>query len=100
MSLFILINDVVSIYMLVYVDDIIIFGSSQAAIDKLIRALALSFPIKDLGQLKYFLGIEVLHNSGGITLLQRKYASDLLHRMNMENCKGVSTPMLLTDKLD
>ncbi|KAI3509338.1 hypothetical protein L1887_24546 [Cichorium endivia] len=85
--------------MLVYVDDIIIVGSSQQAVDKLIHALSSSFPIKDLGRLNYFLGVEVVHNSGGITLMQHKYASDLLHRANMMNCKSVSTPMSVTDKL-
>lgn len=99
MSLFILHNDVVSLYMLVYVDDIVIVGSSQTAVDRLIRALSSSFPIKDLGRMKCFLGIEVFHNSGGITLVQQKYASDLLRRANMKNCKGVSSPMLVTDKL-
>ncbi|GJX93320.1 retrotransposon protein, putative, ty1-copia subclass [Tanacetum coccineum] len=80
-----------TIYMLVYVDDIVIVGSSQSVVDRLIHNLSSSFPIKDLGRLNYFLGIEVAHNSGGITLLQHKYASDLLHRVHMENCKSVST---------
>ncbi|GJV76185.1 putative ribonuclease H-like domain-containing protein, partial [Tanacetum coccineum] len=99
MSLFILHNDAISIYILLYVDDIVNVGSSQTAVDRLIHALSSSFPIKDLRRLNYFLGIEVLHNSGGITLVQQKYASDLLRHTNMENCKGVSTPMLVTDKL-
>lgn len=87
------------IYMLVYVDDIVIVGSSKEIVDHLVRKLSLSFPIKDLGRLNYFLGIEVNHNSGGVTLLQHKYALDLVHRAHMENCKSVSTPMSLTDKL-
>lgn len=52
-----------------------------------------------MADLIIFLGIEVSHNSGGITLLQHKYGSDLLHRVHMENCKSVSTPMSVTDKL-
>ena len=85
-SLFIFHHGGILIYMLVYVDDIVITGSSKSAIDKLVQALACSFPIKDLGRLSYFLGLEVIHNSGGITLLQHKYAIDLLHRAHMENC--------------
>lgn len=54
------------IYMLVYVDDIVITGSSQATVNRLICVLSTSFPIKDLGQLRYFLGLEVLYNPGGI----------------------------------
>ncbi|GKA17967.1 retrotransposon protein, putative, ty1-copia subclass [Tanacetum coccineum] len=98
-SLFLFHHGNITIYMLVYVDDIVIVGSSQSVVDRLIHNLSSSFPIKDLGRLNYFLGIEVAHNSGGITLLQHKYASDLLHRVHMENCKSVSTPMSVTDKL-
>ena len=47
----------VQIYMLVYVDDIAIAGSSPRAVDGLVHALAASFPIKDLGPLEYFLGL-------------------------------------------
>ncbi|GJZ97873.1 hypothetical protein Tco_0670326 [Tanacetum coccineum] len=43
--------------------------------------------------------IEVAHKSWGITLLQHKHASDLLHRVHMENCKSVSTLMSVTNKL-
>lgn len=53
---------VTTIYMLAYVDDIVIVGSSQHAIDKLIGTVFASFLIKDLGRLNYFLWIEVLHN--------------------------------------
>ena len=47
------------IYMLVYVDDIVIAGSTSAVVDRLVQSLSDSFPIKDLGQLEYFLGLEV-----------------------------------------
>lgn len=52
--------------MLVYVDDIVITCSSQKVVDNLIRALSSLFPIKDLGRLHYFLGIEVVRHSGGL----------------------------------
>ncbi|XP_071678159.1 uncharacterized mitochondrial protein AtMg00810-like [Lolium perenne] len=60
---------------------------------------AISFPIKDLGRLGYFLGIEATYNSGGMILSQHKYALDLLHRSHMENCNSISTPMSAIDKL-
>lgn len=85
--------------MLVYVDDIVIACSSQLLVDRLVHCLSSSFPIKDLGRLTYFLGIEAAHNSRGITLMQRKYALDLLHQTHMENCKSISTLMSVTDKL-
>jgi histone deacetylase 1/2 len=97
--LFILHQGAVQIHVLVYVDDIIIAGSSSSVVDALLRQLSAAFPLKDLGRLNYFLGIEVTHNSGGIVLSQHKYAIDLLQRGLMENCKSVSTPMSITDKL-
>jgi hypothetical protein len=51
--------------MLVYIDDIVIAGSTPGAVDGLVRALSASFPIKDLGVLEYFLGLEASYNSGG-----------------------------------
>jgi histone deacetylase 1/2 len=92
-SLFIFCRDGVTIYMLVYVDDIVIASSTTAAAEYLLHQLHRSFPVKDLGPLHYFLGVEVTRNSGGIALSQHKYSLDLLHRTNMENCKAVITPM-------
>jgi hypothetical protein len=50
--------------MLVYVDDIVIVGSTPAAIDHLVRSLSDTFPINDLGLLEYFLGLGASYNSG------------------------------------
>jgi histone deacetylase 1/2 len=67
-SLFIFRRRDLTIYMLVYVDDIVIASSSQVACDRLLRQLSLTFPVKDLGPLQFFLGIEAVRNSGGMTL--------------------------------
>jgi histone deacetylase 1/2 len=85
--------------MLIYVDDIVIAGSTPGVVDRLVRSLSDSFPIKDLGLLDYFLGLEASFNSGGMTVTQRKYALDLLHRVNMENCIPTSTPLVPSEKL-
>jgi hypothetical protein len=69
----------VAIFLLVYVDDIIVASSSQEAVDAMLKDLRSDFALKDLGQLHYFLGIEVQHISNGIHLSQGKYASDMLH---------------------
>jgi hypothetical protein len=50
--------------MLVYVDDIVIAGSTPAVVEGLVRSLSDTFPIKDLGTLEYFLGLEASYNSG------------------------------------
>jgi histone deacetylase 1/2 len=52
-----------------------------------------------MGKLDYFLRLEAAYTSGGMTLRQRKYALDLLHRVNMENCNPTSTPMSATEHL-
>jgi histone deacetylase 1/2 len=74
------------IFLLVYVDDIIV-------------DLPADFALKDLGELHYFLGIEVKKARDGILLTQQKYTSDLLHRVGMRNCKPMNTLMSSTDKL-
>ena len=63
---------------LVYVDDIIIASSCNKATDLLKAALQCSFKLRDLGTLRYFLGLEIARSSAGITLCQRKYILDLL----------------------
>ncbi|GAU30708.1 hypothetical protein TSUD_39320 [Trifolium subterraneum] len=81
-------------YVLVYVDDILITGSSSQLIQDLIHKLHIKFALKKLGEVDYFLGIQVHHNNtGDITLHQSKYIKDLLSRTNMEHCKPIGSPM-------
>ena len=56
------------IFLIVYVDDIIITGDDKKGIDDLKRYLQNSFQTKDLGKLRYFLGIEVERFKEGISL--------------------------------
>jgi histone deacetylase 1/2 len=85
--------------MLIYVDDIVVVSSSEKAVDALLHDLGMDFALKDLGELHYFLGIEVQKVHDGVILSQEKYAHDLLHRVNMYACKTVDTPLSVTDKL-
>jgi histone deacetylase 1/2 len=67
-SLFILRKPNITLYLLVYVDDIIVVSSSTAVADRLVHQLGTSFPLKDLGPLHYFLGVEVhTHGRGSLT---------------------------------
>jgi len=76
----------------VYVDDIIIVVSSASqAVDALLTDLRDDFALKDLGSLHYFLGIEVSANEDDLLLTQSKYASDLIHRAGLTDCKAVAT---------
>ncbi|CAM8908569.1 unnamed protein product [Rhodiola kirilowii] len=85
--------------LLVYVDDIVIIGTSATLIDDVKAFIHSTFRIKDLGQLKYFLGIEVARSNEGIFINQRKYAMDLLSEAGLLACKPNSTPMDIKQKL-
>ncbi|KAK3005742.1 hypothetical protein RJ639_017145 [Escallonia herrerae] len=78
---------------LIYVDDVLVTGTDSAKISWLKHYLDTKFHIKDLGKLKYFLGIEVAHSSDGIVLSQRKYVLDILTECGLTGCKPSSSPM-------
>ena len=80
--------------LLVYVDDMIITGNDDEEITKLQKELATEFEMKNLGGLKYFLGIEVSRSKQGIFLSQRKYVLDILTKVGMLECKLVDTPIV------
>jgi histone deacetylase 1/2 len=86
-------------FVLIYVDDIIVASSRPEGTRVLLQALKYEFALKDLGELHYFLGIEVSPISNGIVLSQGKYINDILRRTGMKNCKPANTPMSTTDKL-
>ena len=74
-------------------DDIIITGDDKEEIARLKECLGKAFEVKDLGRLKYFLGIEVARSAKGIALSQRKYTLDLLSDVGMLGCRAASTPI-------
>jgi hypothetical protein len=89
----------VTIFLLVYVDVIIIASSPQEVVSALLQDLRAEFALKDLGPLHYFLGIEVKTINDELHLSQSKYASDILKCAGMMNCKPVMTPLLISEKL-
>lgn len=84
------------VVLLVYVDDIIVTGNSVDEIEKVKLFLKSKFRIKDLGKLKYFLGIEIINIPDGVCLSQRKYTLELLHEYGLLGCKPVVTPLELS----
>jgi hypothetical protein len=98
-SLFYLQNSDVTIFILVYVDDINITSSKPQIVAALLEKLRDDFALKDLGDLHYFLGIVVNKVKDGIILSQDKYACDLLKRAGMTKCKPASTPLATGGKL-
>jgi hypothetical protein len=79
--------------LIIYVDDMIVTGNDPNEISSLQRYLASNFDMKQLGDLKYFLGIEVARSKHGIFLSQRKYVLDLLTETGMLGCKPIDTPI-------
>jgi hypothetical protein len=79
--------------LLVYVDDIVLTGNCITQILNTTSQLNKTFGIKDIGILKFFLGLEVAHSQQGITLCQRKYCLDLLTETSTLGCKPSSIPM-------
>lgn len=86
-------------FLLVYVDDVVITASTTTVIDTLIADLGSAFPMKDLGHLSYFLGVEVDHTHTGLLLSQCKYIHNLLLRSKMLHAKPISSPMATSLKL-
>ena len=68
-------------------------GSDKEELERMKRRLATEFEIKDLGALKYFLGMEFARSKEGIFVNQRKYVLDLLGDTGQLGCKLVETPI-------
>lgn len=83
----------------IYVDDMIITGNDKEEIDRLQENLATEFEMKNLGGLKYFLGIKVARSRERIFLSQRKYVLDLLSEVGLLDCKPADTPIIQNHKL-
>lgn len=85
---------------LIYVDDVIIAGDNREKIQEIKESLDKEFSIKDLGPIKFFLGIEVARTKQGMVLSQRKYTLDILEDTCMMGCRPSSFPMEQNLKLD
>ena len=73
----------------------IITGSTPSLVHTFITRLSNEFSMKDLGDLHYFLEVEVQANEKGLFLSQTKYALDLLQRASMIDAKPISTPFVV-----
>ncbi|XP_021727142.1 uncharacterized protein LOC110694270 [Chenopodium quinoa] len=98
-SLFTNTKGTVQINVLVYVDDLIISRNNSAALRAFKAYLSDYFHMKDLGTLKYLLGIEVARSSSGLFLCQRKYTLDIISEARLLGSKPASFPMEHNHKL-
>lgn len=86
------------IYLLLYVDDMIVTGNNEALIKSLLTSLNTKFRMKNMGEAHYFLGIQIHRSPERLFMNQEKYAQDLLITAGMADCSPMSTPLPL--KLD
>ncbi|MCH87512.1 LTR retrotransposon like protein, partial [Trifolium medium] len=92
-SLFTLHKGSIQVNVLIYVDDLIISGNNNTAIQTFKQYLNTCFHMKDLGTLKYFLGIEVARSPTGLFLCQRKYALDIISEAGLLGAKPAGFPL-------
>ena len=98
-SLFSLITRKKELHVLIYVDDLVLTGSSNEVVQEFKSYLSTCFHMKDLGKLKYFLGIEVARSQEGIFLSQRKYTLDILADVGFLGGRPVEFPIEQNHKL-
>lgn len=87
------------ILLCLYVDDIIYMESSIDILMEFKCNMMKTFEMTDLGELKYFLGLEVKQAEGSLFVSQKRYAEDMLRNSGMLHCKFIATPMNSNEKL-
>jgi hypothetical protein len=91
-SLYILHSSATHIFLLIYVDDIIITRSNPSIIHFLTTKLQHEFPLKNLGHLNFFNGIQASQTANGLLLCQAKFIYNLLHQIHMQDSKPAKSP--------
>lgn len=80
------------ITIIIWVDDLLIAAPSEGLIVEVKSMLSSTFKMKDLGLLKFFLGIEFLFSHDSVKMLQNRYIESVLARFNMSNCTTKDVP--------
>ncbi|XP_004966968.2 uncharacterized protein LOC101762853 [Setaria italica] len=84
----------------IYVDDIIFGGSSHVLVKKFADVMSKEFEMSMMGELKFFLGLQIKQTSEGTFVHQGKYTKDVLQKFAMDDAKPISTPMPTSAALD
>ena len=83
-----------NLYVKVYVDDVQVFCPESSTIDDLKVFLSKHYKLRDLGEVEWYLGMEINRADGVMILTQTKYINDLLQKHAMQDCSPVSTRMM------
>ncbi|WVZ97188.1 hypothetical protein U9M48_042741 [Paspalum notatum var. saurae] len=84
----------------IYVDDIIFGGSSHALVSSFAEQMSREFEMSLLGELQFFLGLQIKQGLEGTFVHQAKYIRDILKKFNMGDSKPITTPMSTNTALD
>jgi hypothetical protein len=98
-TLFTLNHDTDFLPVQIYMDDIIFGGSSHTLVSRFQEMMESEFQMFVMGELTFFLGIQVKQTKQGTFVHQAKYTKDLMKKFNMAKLKPVSTPMSSTGSL-
>jgi hypothetical protein len=99
-TLFLLKQGTDTLLVQIYVDDIIFGGSSHALVAKFSETMSREFEMSMMGELKFFLGLQIKQTREGTFVHQGKYTKDLLRKFDMGEAKPLSMPMSTTMALD
>ncbi|KAD2393870.1 hypothetical protein E3N88_40847 [Mikania micrantha] len=88
-----------TMYVCLYVDDIVCTSSCDELIMNFKRSMTSEFEMSDMGLLKFFLGLEVTQTNDGVFVCQSQYAKNLLKKFGLNNSKTETTPMNVSEKL-
>jgi hypothetical protein len=84
----------------VYVDDIVFGGSSNSLIARFVEDMSREFEMSMMGELQFFLGLQIKQSKEGTFVHQAKYTKDIVRKYKMEDSKAMTTPMSTTTALD
>ena len=84
----------------IYVDDIIFGSTNPHFSEKFGRLMSKKFEMSTMSELKFFLGLQIKQTKEGTFVSQAKYTKELFKKFNMQECKGMTTPMPSCGHLD
>ncbi|XP_066344404.1 uncharacterized mitochondrial protein AtMg00810-like [Miscanthus floridulus] len=99
-TLFLLKQGVDTLIVQIYVDDIIFGGSSHGLVAKFSDMMSREFEMSMMGELNFFLGLQIRQTQDGTFIHQAKYTRDILRKFDMGEAKPLLTPMCTTTALD